>query len=49
MLFKDISYLALLQLFCPAEQNHLCNLVEDIMRNNSLKLFRIWTSGSDVV
>ena len=25
MLFKDISYLGLLYLFCSAEQNHLCN------------------------
>ena len=25
MPFKDISYLELLQPFCSAEQNHLCN------------------------
>ena len=26
MPFKDISYLELWQSFCPAVQNHLCNL-----------------------
>ena len=45
--FKDISYLELWRPFCSAEQNHLCNfLVEGTMRNNSEKLFPIWTSGS---
>ena len=34
--------------FCSAERNLLCNLVEDRMRNSSVKLFLIWTSGSDV-
>ena len=39
MSLKDISYLELLLPFCSAEQNLLCNLVEGIMRNNSVKLF----------
>ena len=46
MSFKDISYLELWRLFCSAERNHSAILVEGIMRNNSVKLFRIWTSGS---
>ena len=25
-----------LAVFCSAERNHMCNLVEDIMRNNSV-------------
>ena len=33
MWFKGISYLELWQPFCSAERNHLCNLVEGIMRN----------------
>ena len=51
MLLKDSSYLELWRSFCSAEWNHLCNLVEGIMRKNSVKLFSIWTSGSggDVV
>ena len=39
MPFKDISYLELKQPFCSAQQNHLCNLVEGIIWNNSVKLF----------
>ena len=50
MSFKDISYLELWQPFCLAELNHLCNFHKDIMRNNSVKLYEIWTSGlGDVV
>ena len=47
MPFKDISYLELLQLFCSMEQTICAILVEYIMRNNSVKLFCFWTSGSD--
>ena len=36
MAFKGISYLELWQLFCSAECNSLCILVEGIMRNNSV-------------
>ena len=39
MRFKDISYLELRQPLCSTERNHLCILVEGIMRNNSVKLF----------
>ena len=39
MLFKGISYLEIWQPFCLAERSHLCNLVEGIQRNNSVKLF----------
>ena len=39
MSFKGISYYELWQPFCLAEWNHLSNLVEGIMRNNSVKLF----------
>ena len=35
---KYIFYLELWQQFCLAEQNHLYNLVEGIMRNISVKL-----------
>ena len=35
MIFKD----ALGQPLCSADQNHRCNLVEGIIRNNSVKLF----------
>ena len=45
MSFKDIFYQALMLPICSKEQIHLCNLVEGIMRNNSVKLFLIWTSG----
>ena len=31
---------------CSAEQNHLCYFGKGIMRNNSMKIIRIWTSGS---
>ena len=44
MRFKDIYYLELWQPSCSAEWNHLCNL--GIMRNNCVKLFKIWASGS---
>ena len=46
MSFKDISNLELLRPFCSAEHNYLCNLVEGLMRNTTVKLFRIRTSGS---
>ena len=39
ILLKDCSYLELWWSFCSAEWNHLCNLVEGIMRKNSVKLF----------
>ena len=39
MSLKDISYLELWWPFCSAERNHLCNFVEGIMGNNSVKLF----------
>ena len=39
MSFTDISYLELWQPFCSAECNHLCILVEGIIRKNSVKLF----------
>ena len=31
--YLDISYLELWQPFCSEERNHLCNLVENVMRN----------------
>ena len=37
MWFKDISYLKLWWPFHSVEQNHLCNLVEGIMMNISVK------------
>ena len=50
MSLKDISSnLELWWLLCSAERNHLCNLVEGIIRNISAKLFRIQTSNADVV
>ena len=39
MVFSDISYIELWQPFCLSEWNHLCNFVEGLMRNNSVKLF----------
>ena len=36
---QKISYLELRQPFCLVEQNHWCNLVEDIIRNNSVQLY----------
>ena len=36
---KGISYLEFWQPLSSAERNHLCNLVEGIMRNISVKLF----------
>ena len=39
MLFKGISDLELWQPFSSVEHNHLCNLVEGIMRNNSVNYF----------
>ena len=39
ILLKDSSYLELCWSFCSAEWNHLCNLVEGIMRKKSVKLF----------
>ena len=50
MLFKDISYLELWQPFFQWSGTICVILVEGIMRNNSVKLFLIWTGGSgDVV
>ena len=46
MLFKDISYLELTQPFVQWSRTICEMLVESIMRNNSVKLFWIWTSGS---
>ena len=46
MLFKDISYVGLWQPLCSAGRNRLCNFVHVIMRNISVKLFSILTSGS---
>ena len=47
MPFKEISYLELWRLFCSAKRKHVCNILEEgIKRNNSVKLFWIWTSGS---
>ena len=45
MLFKDISYLELWLPLCSVERNHCAILVEGMIRNNSVKLFLIWTSG----
>ena len=39
MSFKDSSYLELWQLLCLMKGNHFCNLVEYIIRNNSVKSF----------
>ena len=36
---KDISYLELWLPLCSEERNHLCNFLEGIMRNNTVKLF----------
>ena len=51
MLFKGISYLELWQPFVWPSVTICAILVEGIMRNNSVKLFLIWVSGSggDVV
>ena len=38
MSFKDISNLELWEPLCWADLNHLCNLVEDIMRNDSVEI-----------
>ena len=43
MSFKDISYLEHWQPFPSAEQNHCAIFVQGIMRNNSVKLFVVWT------
>ena len=48
-MLKDISYLELWQPFRSASGTICANLVEGIMRNNSVKLLLIWASGSDVV
>ena len=39
MSFKDISYPELWQPLCSVEQDHLCNSIEGIMRNNYVMLF----------
>ena len=39
MLFKDISYLELMQPFVQWSRTICAMLVEGIMRNNSVKLF----------
>ena len=46
MSIKGISYLELWRPFCSAEQKICAILEEGVMRNNSVKLFRILTSGS---
>ena len=46
MSFGDISYLELYRPFVQRSGTICANLVEDIKRNNSVILFRIWTSGS---
>ena len=43
MSFKDISYLELWQPFCTI----YAIIEKGILRNNPVKLFRIWTNGSD--
>ena len=43
--FKDISHLELWWPPCSAEQNYLENLVEGTMRDISVKLLYVWTSG----
>ena len=51
MVFKDISYLELWWPFVPLIKT-ICAILEvGIMRNTTVKLFLIWTSGSggDVV
>ena len=40
MSVKDISKIVLWLPLCSLERNHLCNLVECIMRNKSVKLFK---------
>ena len=46
MLFKDISHLELWQSFFQWGGTICAILVSTVMRNNSVKLFCIWTSGS---
>ena len=46
MSFEDISFLELCQPFFQWSGTICAILVKSIMRNNSVKLFRIWTSGS---
>ena len=49
--FKCISNLELWQVFVQRSETICAILIEGIKRNNSVKLFRIWVSGSgeDVV
>ena len=59
MLFKDMSYLELRQLFCWVERNHLCNFGRGyqeehfefgpVVQEMSFKKFLIWSSGSPPV
>ena len=49
MSFEDSSYLEFWWLFSSAERTICAISVEGITRNNSVKLFWILTSGSDVV
>ena len=47
MSFKDIFYLELWRPFCSVQWNHLCNFGRlGIKRNNSVKVFLIWSSDS---
>ena len=46
MSFKDISYLELSQQLFRQSKIVCTNLVEGIMRNNSVKLFGMWVIGS---
>ena len=49
MLFKDISYLEMGGPFVQRREPFMQFLLEGIIRNNSVILFCIWTSGSNVV
>ena len=44
MSFKDISYLELWQPFVQ-QTGSICAILVDGIKNNSVKIFRIWTSG----
>ena len=46
MPFIDISYLELWQPFVQQSGTICAILVEGIMRNNCVKIFKIWASGS---
>ena len=49
MSLEDISYLELWRPICSVQQKHLHNFgTGHHLRNNSMKLLLIWTSGSGV-